>query len=128
VLNTAYFKGTPTLRVRVPCYQNESLKGKLAWTAGTPERIYTLDGKPDLASAYRNCEVTQQGISALKKDAQREDTWITIITGTESNSILYEKALMTPEPTTHRVEYTVDLGQRIIGPSPGGVYKHMSKN
>ena len=35
---------------------------------------------------------------------------------------------MASEPTTHRVEYTVELGRRAIGPSPGGVYKKSTKD
>ena len=51
-LKTTNFKGTPTLAVRVPCYPNESLDGKSAWTPGTPEKTYTIDGRPDLAEAF----------------------------------------------------------------------------
>ena len=109
-LKTTNFKGTPTLAVRVPCYQNESLDGKLAWTPETPEKIYTIDGRPDLAEAFRKFDATQEGIKALKRDGQREYTWITIITGTECNSILYEKLQMAPAPTTHK---TVELGETL---------------
>ena len=34
---------------------------------------------------------------------------------------------MAPAPTTHRIEYTVELEHRIIGPSPGGVYQNQVK-
>ena len=128
ILNTTDSTTTPTLRVRVPCYQNESLDGKMACTPGTPARSYTIDGKPEVSTAYRNSEVTQQGIEELKREPHRDDTWITIITGTESNSILYEKALMAPEPTTHRVEYTVELGHRAIGPTQAGYIKSRQKS
>jgi hypothetical protein len=126
-LRTTNFKGTPTLAVRAPCYQNESLEGKLAWTPGAPEETYTIDGRPDLAEAFRKFDAKQEGIKTFKRDSQQEDTWITIITGTECNSILYEKLLMAPAPTTHTVELGEPLEQRIIGPSQGGVYQNQAK-
>ena len=33
------FKGTPTLAVRVPCYEAETMDGKLAWTPGSVDKF-----------------------------------------------------------------------------------------
>jgi hypothetical protein len=39
----------------------------MAWTPTTPTRNYTLGGKPEVSTAYRNSEVTQQGIEELRE-------------------------------------------------------------
>ena len=110
----------------MPSYQTETLDGE-AWTPTTPLRNYTLKGKPEVSTAYRTGDLSRIGIEELQKQPHREDTWITVITGTESNSILYENLLMAPDPKTHGVDYTVELEQRTIGPSSGGVYKKSTK-
>ena len=91
---------TPTVGVRVPSYQTETLDGE-AWTPTTPLRNYTLKGKPEVSVAYRTGDLSRIGIEELQKQPHREDTWITVITGTESNSILHEKVQMAPDPKTH---------------------------
>ena len=97
IVNTLDSNFTPTVRVRVPSYQTETLDGK-AWTPTTPLRSYTLEGKPEVSTAYRTGVLSSIGIEELQKQPHREDTWITVITGTESNSILYEKVQMAPDP------------------------------
>ena len=55
------------------------MDGKLAWTPGSADKIYTIDGRPDLAEAFRNFDAEKDGAHSLKRDNQEEDTWITIV-------------------------------------------------
>ena len=94
---------TPTVRARVPNYRSDTLNGE-AWTPTSPLRQYSLKGQPEVSTKYRTGDINSSEFAELQSQPIREHTWITVITGTQSNSSLYEKVRMAPRPRHYAIE------------------------
>ena len=88
---------TPTVRVKVPNYQSHTIEGE-AMTPISPLRHYSLKGQPEVSNRYRTKEVSWSDVAKLHSKEDRENTWITVITGTRSIFSFHEKVQMAPMP------------------------------
>jgi hypothetical protein len=87
----------PTVRVKVPNYQSHTINGE-AMTPISPLRHYSLTGQPEVSNRYRTKEVSWSDVADLHSKEARENTWITVITGTQSIFSFHEKVQMAPMP------------------------------
>ena len=88
---------TPTVRVKVPNYQSHTIEGE-AKTPISPLRHYSLKGQPEVSNRYRTKEVSWSDVAKLHSKEDRENTWITVITGTHVIFSFHEKVQMAPPP------------------------------
>ena len=81
----------------MPNYQSHTVEGE-AKTPISPLRHYSLKGQPEVSERYRTKEVTLSEVAELHSKEDRENTWITVITGTHVIFSFHEKAKMAPPP------------------------------
>ncbi len=90
---------TPTVRVRVPNYQSHTIEGD-AITPFSAPRHYSLKGQPAVSERYQTDEwwYHRTQVKSPEVVEEREDTWITVITGTHVIFSFHEKVQMAPPP------------------------------